>query len=250
MSEATEVSTGIYLSIVIPTYNEEERIGESLKRIIAYLNNKPFRSEIIVVNDGSNDRTFDTAQTLLDGYEDFRIISRTKNRGKGYSVREGVLQAEGEIILFSDADLSTPVEESEKLIEWIQNGYDVAIGSRAVKGADIAIRQNWHREYMGKIFNIFVQTLTIKGLKDTQCGFKCFTRKTAQDIFTRQTISGFGFDVEDMFIARKLGYRIKEVPVQWSNSPRSKVSILRDPLKMLLDLFKIRLNNILGRYNR
>ena len=240
---------GTYLSVVIPAYNEGERIGETLRRIIAYLKNKPFRSEIIIVNDGSNDKTLDTAHALLNGFEDSQIISRTENRGKGYSVKEGVLRARGDIILFSDADLSTPIQEFEKLIKWIQDGYDVAIGSRAVKDADVVIRQKWLRECMGKIFNIFVQALALRGLKDTQCGFKCFTRKTAQEIFTRQTIPGFGFDVEGLFIARRLGYRIKEVPVQWFNSPRSKVNILGDPIKMFLDLFKIRLNHILGRYN-
>lgn len=238
----------IYLSIVLPAYNEEERIERTLKEIIAYLKDKPFRSEIIVVNDGSNDKTFDTAKATLNGFEGSQIISRAENVGKGYSVREGVLHAGGDIILFSDADLSTPIQEFEKLIEWIRNGYDVAIGSRDVKGSEVVIHQNWLREHMGRIFNIFVQVLALRGLKDTQCGFKCFTRKTAQDIFTRQTIQDFGFDVESLFIARKLGYRIKEVPVRWFNSPKSKVSVFRDPIKMLLDLFRIRLNHALGRY--
>ena len=240
---------GIYLSVVIPAYNEEKRIEGTLREIIAYLKNKPFRSEIIVVNDGSSDKTFDTAKAILDGFEGSQVVSRTENRGKGYSVREGVLHAVGDIILFSDADLSTPIQEFEKLIEWIRKGYDVAIGSRDVKGADIVIHQSWLRECMGKIFNIFVQALTLRGLKDTQCGFKCFTGKTARDVFTRQTITGFGFDVEILFIARSLDYKIKEVPIQWFNSPRSKVSVFSDPLKMFLDLFKIRLNYILGRYN-
>lgn len=249
MPQATDISTGIYLSIVIPAYNEDARIERTLREIIAYLENKPFKSEIIVVNDGSNDRTFDTAKLTLNGFEDSQIISRTENRGKGYSVREGVLVARGDIIFFSDADHSTPIQESKKLLEWIQKGYDVAIGSRAVKGADLVIRQKWIREYMGKIFNIFVQAIALRGIKDTQCGFKCFTREAAQNIFKRQTIHGFGFDPEIMFIALRLGYRIKEVPVQWYDSPRSKVGILGDPLKMLLDLVKIRLNHILGRYN-
>lgn len=239
---------GIYLSVVIPAYNEEERIGRTLEKIVAYLKNKPFKSEIIVVNDGSNDRTFDTAKVILNGFEDSKIISRTENKGKGYSVREGALHAEGDIILFSDADLSTPIQEFDKLHEWIKKGYDIVIGSRAVKGAEVVVHQNMLRECMGKIFNIFVQALTLRGLKDTQCGFKCFTGKMAQDIFTKQTIMGFGFDVEILFIARILGYKIKESPVRWLNAPKSKVSIFRDPLKMFLDLFKIRLNHMLGKY--
>lgn len=244
-----DYSKKIYLSVVIPVYNEEERIEGTLREVITYLKNKPFRSEIIVVNDGSRDRTLDTSRAILDGFEGSQIISRTENRGKGYSVREGVLRAGGDVILFSDADLSTPIQEFDKLHEWINKGCDIAIGSRAVKGAEIVIHQNWLRECMGKIFNIFVRAFSLRGLKDTQCGFKCFTRKTAQAIFKRQTIPGFGFDVEILFIARRLGYKIKEVPVKWLNSPRTRVSILRDPLKMFLDLFKIRLNYILGRYN-
>jgi dolichyl-phosphate beta-glucosyltransferase len=241
---------GIYLSVVIPAYNEEKRIEGALNEIVAYLKSKPFRSEVIVVNDGSSDRTCDTAKAILNGFDASQIISRTENRGKGYSVREGMLKAGGEIILFSDADLSTPIQEFEKLAEWIQKGYDIAIGSRAIEGANIIIHQRWLRERMGLIFNIFVRAIALRGLKDTQCGFKCFKRKTAQDVFTRQTIQDFGFDVECLFIARSLGYRIKEVPVQWSNSPRSKVSVFSDPIKMLLDLLRIRLNHILGRYKK
>ncbi len=239
---------GIYLSVVIPAYNEEKRIEGTLREIIAYLKNKPFRSEIIIVNDGSSDKTFDAAKAILNGFEGSQIVSRTENRGKGYSVREGVLHAVGDIILFSDADLSTPIQEFDKLHEWMKKGYDIVIGSRAVKGAEIVVHQNMLRECMGKIFNIFIQALTLRGLNDTQCGFKCFTGKTAQDVFVRQTIMGFGFDVEILFIARSLDYKIKEVPIQWFNSPRSKVSVLRDPLKMFLDLFKIRLNHMLGKY--
>ncbi len=239
---------GIYLSVVIPAYNEEKRIERTLREIIAYLKSKPFMSEIIIVNDGSSDKTFDTAKAILNGFEGSQIVSRTENKGKGYSVREGVLNAGGDIILFSDADLSTPIQEFDKLHEWIKKGYDIVIGSRAVKGAEVVVHQNMLRECMGKIFNIFVQALTLRGLNDTQCGFKCFRGKTAQDVFTRQTIMGFGFDVEILFIARILGYKLKESPVRWLNAPKSKVSIFRDPLKMFLDLFKIRLNHILGRY--
>ncbi|HHT9126301.1 MAG TPA: dolichyl-phosphate beta-glucosyltransferase [Candidatus Brocadiia bacterium] len=238
----------IHLSVVVPAYNEEKRIERTLREIIAYLKSKPFKSEIVVVNDGSNDGTSDASRVILDGFEDFQIISRAENRGKGYSVREGVLHAGGDIILFSDADLSTPMQEFDKLHEWIGKGYDIAIGSRAVKGAEVVVRQNMLRECMGKVFNLFVKMFTMRGISDTQCGFKCFTRKVAQDIFERQTIPGFGFDIEILFIARRLGFKIKEVPVRWFNSPKTKVNILSDPLKMFLDLFKIRLNHILGRY--
>jgi dolichyl-phosphate beta-glucosyltransferase len=149
----------------------------------------------------------------------------------------------------SDADLSTPIEEVEKLLDPIlSEGYQVAIGSRALPGSDVRVHQPWYRENMGKVFNLFVQALVIGGIKDTQCGFKCFTGRAAKAIFSRQALDGFSFDVEALFIARKLGYKIKEVPIVWINSPASRVHVLRDPARMFTDLFKIRLWDLRGRY--
>lgn len=177
-----------------------------------------------------------------------RLIRNEINKGKGYSVKNGFLNSTGSYLLFSDADLSTPIEEVEKLVDSIDHGYDVAIGSRGLKESDIKIHQPMHREKMGKIFNFLVRAITIKGFSDTQCGFKCFKRKAALEICKRQQLERFSFDVEMLYIAKKLGYKIKEVPIQWFNNPNSRVSPVKDSIKMFLDLLKIRYNDFLGKY--
>ncbi|MCK4521213.1 MAG: glycosyltransferase family 2 protein [Nanoarchaeota archaeon] len=231
------------LSVIIPAYNEEKRIGKTLERIISYLDSKKYSYEIIVVDDGSRDRTRD----VVRGVRNVKINKKRKNMGKGYSVKEGMLIAKGDYLLFSDADLSTPIEELEKLMNYIKK-YDVIIGSRALKESDIQIRQPFYREYMGKIFNFFVQILTVKGIRDTQCGFKLFTKKAAKEIFSKQKIDGFGFDVEVLFIARKKGFKIKEVPIVWRNSINTKVSPVKDSVRMFYDILKVRLNSMKGKY--
>jgi len=230
----------IFLSVIIPAYNEENRIGQTITKICGYLAQQDYLSEIIVVNDGSTDDTFEKASEALKGMERSQVLSRLRNFGKGYSVREGVIVAKGQCILFSDSDLSTPIEELDKFLPWLEKGFDVVIGSRALPDSDIQIRQSLVRESMGKMFNVFVQMLVMKGIKDTQCGFKLFRREAVMDIFPRVKTKGFSFDVEVLLLSRKLGYRIKEIPVIWRNSPESKVKMVSGSLKMFLDLWRIR----------
>ena len=236
----------IYLSAVIPAYNEEKRIGTTLKRIGEYLLKKDYLYEIIVVDDGSVDGTCRLVGEIAEQIPCIRLLINGVNRGKGYSVRKGILSSRGQLIIFSDADLSTPIEELDKLKMWIERGYNVAIGSRALPQSRIILRQPWYRVCMGKIFNRLVQLLAIPEIKDTQCGFKLFKGKVAKFLFERQRIDGFGFDAEILFIARKSGYSVREVPVRWMNSPDSRVHILKDPILMLRDLLIMRINYLIG----
>jgi dolichyl-phosphate beta-glucosyltransferase len=230
----------VFLSVVIPAFNEEARLGETLRTIRAYLESRPESSEIIVVGDGCTDRTCDIAAEVLADRPGDRILRRAKNRGKGYSVREGVLAARGGLILFSDADLSTPIAEFEKLQARILADDDIVIGSRALPESDIQRRQNRFRELMGKSFNFSVRLFVLRGIRDTQCGFKLFRREAALAVFSLLRIEGFGFDVEALYIARRLGYRIGQVPVIWINSPQSKVRIVRSSAGMIGDLLRIK----------
>ncbi len=235
------------ISVIIPAYNEETRIPATLREIESYFSGR-FNYEIIVIDDGSTDRTYEICQEVFDRAGHGKVLSNGRNRGKGYSVRRGMLEAEGKLRLFSDADMSTPISEIEKLIAAVDEGYDVAIGSRSLPGSDVKLHQPFYRESMGKIFNLFVRLVTVRGIIDTQCGFKLFVEKASRDIFSRQHIDRFSFDVEILFIARKLGYRIKEVPIAWINSPASKVNPVIDSAKMLRDLFSIRWMDLKGDY--
>jgi dolichyl-phosphate beta-glucosyltransferase len=224
------------LSIIIPAYNEEKRIVKTLGGIRDFLKDKDY--EIIVVNDGSKDGTVKVVEELHNGR--IQIINNPGNKGKGYSVKNGMLHAKGDLLLFSDADLSTPIEELEKLLPFVKEGYGVIIGSRAMKESDIKIHQPFYRELMGKFFNKIVRVLAVGGIKDTQCGFKLFTREAADKIFKLQKLDGFSFDVELLYLAKKLGFKIKEVPIVWINDEETKVSSIKDSAKMFFDLFKIR----------
>ena len=239
----------IYLSIVIPAYNEEKRIGRTLEEIMSYLKTKGYEYEIIVIDDGSTDSTREIIRKFEGKDSRLRVIENRIGKGKGYSVRRGMLETRGKFALFSDADLSTPIEEIEKLIYWLEDGYDVAIGSRGLKDSRVEIHQSFLREGMGKIFNKIMNLIVFTGFKDTQCGFKCFKRHVVNKVFSKQRINGFAFDVENILIAMQHGFRIKEVPVRWLNSPYSKVSVMRDPVIMLYDLFKIRFNNFTKKYS-
>ncbi len=238
----------MFLSVVIPAYNEEQRITTTLTSICAYLKQQPYSSELIVVDDGSTDLTANVVNNILQQVEHGVVIQNGMNRGKGYSVRQGVLQARGDYILFSDADLSTPIEEVEKLLRPLQQGYDIAIGSRGLKESDIRIHQAWYREGMGKTFNRLARLLLLTKFSDTQCGFKCFRGNVAKTLFARQTIEHFSFDVEILALAIHHGYTIQEVPIQWENDPHSRVNVLADSLKMFKDLLKIRYNLLRGKY--
>lgn len=240
------------LSIVIPAYNEERRLPQTLSRIVEYVRQRKLSCEIIVVDDGSSDATSDvaiaTARSL--SFAPFRVLRYQPNMGKGYAVNRGVLSSNGHFVLFTDADLSTPIEELDKLLKPLLNGYcDIAIASRALFGSELPIRQPLFRELMGRAFNVVVQALLLPGIRDTQCGFKCFAAKAAQDIFIRQRTFGFAFDVEILYIARKLGYRIVELPVRWCHSPETKVKVLKHGLWMLLSVFQMRWRAWWGAYN-
>jgi len=242
------MSTEPYLSIIIPAYNEEQRIGPTLKRILAYLAQQPWTHEILVVLDGSRDRTADTVRASAGHYPNLRVLDNGVNRGKGFCVSRGMLEARGTLRLFSDADLSTPIECVEPLIASIQNGHDIAIGSRGLSTSDIRVPQPWWRQMMGRIFNRFVQRIALPGIKDTQCGFKLFTERAACAIFPRQRIERFGFDVEVLWIARTLGLRVAEIPVTWVNHPLSKVRPITDASRMFADLIRVRLFDWRGYY--
>ncbi len=229
----------IFLSVVIPAYNEDKRISDTLVKIRDYLDRQDYSSEIIVVSDGCTDATDLYATTSLKTWPNFRLLSRIENKGKGYSVKEGILQSRGNFILFTDADLSAPIEELTNFLPWIDE-FDVLIGSRALPESNIQIHQPFFREFMGKTFNLFVQLLVLRGIKDTQCGFKLFRRQAALDIFHRIKLTRFGFDVEVLHVSQKLGYSIKQLPVVWRNSPESRVHVIKSSAEMFFNLFRIK----------
>jgi len=234
------------LSIIIPAYNEEERIKATLTKVFDFLDNNNIESEVIVVDDGSQDDTVRVVEEMKK--DNLRLLKNGNNRGKGYSVKKGMLNAKGELLLFSDADLSTPIEELKQFLEHSDKA-DVLVAARNLEGSEIKIKQPFFRSTLGKIFPFFVKHFLIKGISDTQCGFKMFKRGCAMDIFKKQRVDGWSFDAEILFIASKHNYRIKQLPVEWNNDTRSKINSFTDPPKMLLELLKIRLNNILGRYS-
>jgi dolichyl-phosphate beta-glucosyltransferase len=238
------------LSVVIPAFNESQRLGKTLEQTVAYLKQQPYSSEIWVVNDGSTDATSDLVKTFIakDVQNEVRVhlISLKRNGGKGAAVRTGVLAAQGDVVLFMDADNSTPVSEYEHLVPFLHQGLEVVIGSRALR--EVEVKQPLYRQWMGKIFNVMVRKITVPNIQDTQCGFKAFQRETILKIFPYQTIQQFGFDVELLFIARKRKYRIQEVPVIYRNAMGSKVHPIRDAARMFLNLFEIRFKDFFGKY--
>lgn len=229
------------ISIVIAAFNEEQRIGKSLLKIKDYLDAQNFAYEIIIVDDGSTDNTKPVAIGYQSKISNLKIISYPTNKGKGYALRQGILASKGESVLVSDADLSTPIEELSYMLPLISNHeYDVVIGSRALKPETIIKKQPWWRQGMGKIFNRIVRLLVLEGFKDTQCGFKLFSREAARTLFKNARVDRFAYDVEILVLAKKESYRITEMPVRWLNSPASKVHPVFDSLQMLFDLVKIR----------
>ncbi len=233
-----------YLSLIIPAYNEEGRIEACLEAVQSYLSGLEKSYEIIIVDDASTDRTLDIVKS---NDSCVRIISYEPNRGKGYAVRQGMLASEGDYAAFTDVDLSAPIDQLSKLFNAIEDGYDIAIGSRAVKGTVIPVHQPLYRELGGKCLNKIIQLLAVPGIKDTQCGFKLFKGDAARKIFSRCIINGWGFDVEVLYIARKLGYRVKEVPVTWSHMEGSKIHPFRAALRVISDVVYMRLRQLTGR---
>src|SRR5713101_1158298 len=237
------------LSIIIPSYNEELRLPDTLERIAAYLSASGRNAEVLVVDDGSKDGTAAVAEYFRIKIPSLRVISNGVNRGKGYSVRHGMQEARGRIALFTDADLSAPIEEAGKLIVALET-YDVAIGSRAMDRSLITVHESRFREFAGIIFNKLVRIILWLPFVDTQCGFKAFRRERCAIVFEQLTIERFGFDPELLYLARHHGLRALEIPVRWGHSPASKVSMLRDSLQMFIDVFTIRWNSLRGRYPR
>ncbi|MFC1570435.1 dolichyl-phosphate beta-glucosyltransferase [Candidatus Omnitrophota bacterium] len=232
----------MYLSVVIPAFNEEKRILSTLNKIDTFFREKDYDYEVIVVDDGSADGTMSTVEKSgIPSKGKVRVLSYNGNRGKGYAVKTGILESKGEYVLVSDADMSTPIEEVEKLIGIIEEGYDAVIGSRSVSDSEVRVRQPWYRERMGKTFNLFVRlTLGMNDFIDTQCGFKLFKGDVAREIAGKLQIDGFSFDVEMLYLAKRKGYKIKEVGIIWNNSPQSKVKVIASSTSMFLDLFNIR----------
>jgi dolichyl-phosphate beta-glucosyltransferase len=242
-------ATGVELSIVIPAYNEEPRLPASLARIAAYIRASGRETEVVVVDDGSRDGTASAAESFRSEIPRLRVISNGENRGKGYSVRHGMLEAQGRIVLFTDADLSAPIEEADKLLAALENS-DVAIGSRAMDRSLIFLRQSLFREFAGIVFNAIVRLTLRLPFVDTQCGFKAFRRVPCHIIFEQQSIDRFGFDPELLYLARHHRLRAVEIPVRWAHSPATKVNMFSDSLQMFLDVFIIRWNSLTGRYPR
>ena len=242
-------SSGFELSIIIPSYTEELRLPETLDRIASYLQSHHGTAEVLVVDDGSKDGTAAVAEYFRIKIPTLRVVSNGVNRGKGYSVRHGMQEARGRIALFTDADLSAPIEEAGKLIGALEN-YDVAIGSRAMDRSLISVHESPFREFAGIIFNKIVRVILWLPFVDTQCGFKAFRREKCGIIFEQQRIERFGFDPELLYLARHHGLRTVEIPVRWGHSAATKVSMLRDSIQMFVDIFTIRWNALTGCYPR
>lgn len=236
-------------SIVIPAYNERARLGASLDKVLTYIRAQGWNAEVLVVNDGSRDNTAEIIQTFSIKNPIVRLLENPGNRGKGYSVRNGMLNAKGKILLFSDADLSSPIEEASKLLDALNEGADIAIGSRWLRAETQTQRQPLHRQLFGRIFNLLLRvTLGLK-FKDTQCGFKAFKKPAAQAIFPLQKIERWGFDPEVLFLARKRGFKVQEVPVAWGHSGGTRINPLIDGFRMFLEMLRIRWYSITGKYD-
>lgn len=229
-----------YLSVVIPAYNEEARITDTLLRIVEHLDSQSYSFEIIVVDDGSADNTLCAVQKFAKTHPSIKAIHYKPNRGKGYAVRVGVLAASGEYILFSDADLATPIEELDAFWKYISAGADVVIASRPLKESRLVQRQPFYREWAGRGFNYVVRAFAVRGIHDTQCGFKLFRRDVAKRVFSLCTLEGFSFDIEVLHLVQRLGYSIVEAPVNWYHREGSKVKLLRDGMRMVTDIVRLR----------
>jgi dolichyl-phosphate beta-glucosyltransferase len=229
-----------YLAVIVPAYNEEPRIVPTLERLAEYLSAQSYTWKVLVVSDGSSDGTDAIVARFCESHPRFELLAYKPNRGKGYAVRQGMLLAEAELLLFSDADLAAPIEEVEKLLPHVEQGADIAIGSRPLKESRLEKRQPLYREMLGRFANKLIQLFGVRGIHDTQCGFKLFRRDAAKEIFARCKLNGFSFDFEAFMVAQDLGFSIVEVPIRWAHQEGSKVVLWRDAPKALFDLFKLR----------
>ena len=235
-------------SIIIPAYNESMRLGATLDRILAYVEQQHWDAEIIVVDDGSRDNTREIVRSYMQRSARIHLVENSENHGKGYSVRNGMLHATGEILLFSDADLSSPIEEAEKLFAAIRSGADVAIGSRWLDPTLQTVKQPIYRRILSRIFNLSLRIVLRLKFKDTQCGFKAFTERAAKTVFPPQKIERWGFDPEIIYVAQRQGFKIAEVPVRWAHSAGTRLHPLRDGIHAFWDVVMIRTNSIHGDY--
>ena len=237
------------VTIVIPAYNESARLGRTLDRVLDFAYREAWPAEIIVVNDGSTDQTAELVQAYAERNPSVRLLSNPGNRGKGYSVRNGILHANGEFILFTDADLSSPIEEAPKLFRALEDGSDIAIGSRWVRPELQTQRQSVTRQILGRVFNGFLRLFLGLKFNDTQCGFKALRQPAAKGVFPLQKIEGWGFDPEILFLAQKMGFSIAEVPVVWAHDDGTRIHPLVDGTKMIADMIRIRWYALSGKYN-
>jgi len=237
------------VSVVIPAYNEEARIGPTLREAVEYFRERGSACELIVVDDGSRDQTAGLVRRLSERFREVRLIRLPENRGKGYAVRVGVANSHGERVLFMDADGATPMAEIERLEDALGSGADMAIGSRALRGEGVTVRARLLRRLVGRVFHALVTLLTVRGFRDTQCGFKLFESAVAHDLFSRARMNGFSFDVELLLMARRGGYRVSEVPVNWTHKPGSRINLALDSLRMARDLCAIRIRALRGGYD-
>lgn len=235
-----------FLSIIIPAYNEEHRLPNTLKQAANFLNSQPYRSEVIIVENGSTDKTLEIAQRFSRENPGFQVLHEEKS-GKGLAVQRGMLAARGEYRFMCDADFSMPVDQINRFFPPVLRNFDVAIASREAPGA-IRFHEPQHRHLGGRLLNLLIRLLVLPGLHDTQCGFKCFTAQAAETLFRNQTLEGWSFDIEILFLARKLGLSIIEVPIPWYFNPESKLNLAKDAIKMSLDILKIRQNDLQGVY--
>lgn len=235
-------------SIVIPAYNESARLGATLDRVLAFVRERQWDVEIIVVDDGSTDGTAAIVRSYAQGCPSVRLLENPGNRGKGCSVRNGVLNARGAIVLFTDADLSAPIEEAPKLFDALEAGAEIAIGSRWMQSELQTQRQSLTRQILGRVFNLFLRVVLRLHFNDTQCGFKAFRRGAAMALFPLQKVEGWGFDPEILFLARRARIKVAEVPVRWAHDNRTRINPLADGLRMVLETMRIRWYAVIGKY--